>query len=774
MAKGGSRWMVSAAGFAVTVASLVGPAQAMQAAVPGEPMTAAAWPVQPSAPKAAPNVLVILTDDVGFGASSTFGGPVPTPTFDMIAKEGIRYNRFNTTALCSPTRASLLTGRTPHNVNMGNVTNLPTGYPGYTSVIPDSAATIADVLRQNGYGTAMFGKSHLTPEWETGPNGPYDRWPTGLGFDYFYGFLSADSSMFDPSIVENTTPIEPPHGRADYHFEADMADHAISWIDRQRVTAPNRPFFMYYATGTAHTPHHAPAEWLARFRGKFDAGWDRVREETFARQKRAGVIPANAQLTPRPSSFPAWNSLSADQRRVYARLMEAYAASLSFADYQIGRVVESLRASGQLDNTLIIFIQGDNGGSAEGGPNGLLFEQSTITGGKEPFSELLRRIDEIGGPNLYNHYPAAWGWAMNTPFPFYKQVASQAGGVRNALAIRWPKETRERGVVRSQYAHVSDIMPTILEATGIRAPQTFDGVAQQPIDGISLAYTFKDPRAPSARREQVYEMMENFGVYKDGWMAGTLPKRAAWEVGVGENRNLATGARDRKWQLFNLDKDFSTAKDLAAAEPKRLEEMKALFWDRAAKGSILPIHDWSEGREGRPSPIPESGRFVFTPGMTRIGEAAAPHTIGKSFRIATTAVIPAAGASGVIATQGGRFGGYAFYLKGGVPTFHYNAVGADQFTVRGNGPIPAGEHRLEAVFDADTPKPGSPGNLVLKVDGKAVGQGRIGRTVAGWMSHTEGLDIGVDTITPVNTEYTVPQSRFTGELGQVEITIEQK
>ncbi|MFP5454261.1 MAG: arylsulfatase, partial [Alphaproteobacteria bacterium] len=559
------------------------------------------WPMSPKAASNAPNILVIMTDDVGFGVTQAFGGPVPTPAFDALAKQGLRYNRFNTTALCSPTRASLLTGREPHNVNMGNVTNLPTGYDGYTTVIPKSAATVAKLLKDGGYNTAMFGKGHLTPEWEMSAAGPHDRWPTGLGFEYFYGFLSADTSMWAPSIVENTVPVEPPHGDPGYHFERDMADHAINWLRTQRASAPDKPFFIYYAPGLAHTPHHVPKDWIARFKGQFDAGWDVVREQSFERQKALGIIPKDARLSPRPDSLPAWSSLTADQKRVYARLMEVFAASVAFSDYQTGRLIEEIRRSGDFDNTMIVYIQGDNGSSAEGGLNGLAFEQSSITGRKESFEELKSHFDDFGGPKVYNHFPAAWAWAMNSPFPWWKQIASQAGGTRNGMVISWPRRIRDGGAIRSQYAFVSDIAPTLLEAAGVIPPDHVDGVAQQPIDGISLAYSFEAPAAPSRRTTQVFEMMENFGIYHNGWMAGTLPKRLAWEVGAGVDRKLDLGPDQRKWTLFNLDKDFTTANDLAARNPAKLKEMQALFWKEAARNHILPIHDYSQGAAGRPS-----------------------------------------------------------------------------------------------------------------------------------------------------------------------------
>lgn len=756
-----STLVCSSQGFAQVAADTVGQTV--------ETTHAPRWPSGPQAPEGAPNVLLIMTDDVGYGVTSAFGGPVPTPTFDALAQQGLRYSRFNTTALCSPTRASLLTGRMPHNVNMGNVTNLPTGYDGYTSVIPESAATVAEVLKDAGYNTAMLGKGHLTPEWETSPAGPFDRWPTGLGFEYFYGFLSADTSLWNPGLVENERPVDVKTGPG-YHFEKDIADHAIGWLQRQQASAPDKPFFMYYAPGAAHSPHHAPKAWLDRFKGKFDAGWDKVREESFRRQKAMGLIPKDAALSPRPDSLPAWDSLDAEHRKVYARLMEAYAATVAYSDDQTGRLIQWLRDSGQYDNTMIVFIEGDNGSSAEGGLQGLAFEQSAITGHKETFAELASHYDDFGGPNVYNHFPAAWAWAMNSPYPWWKQIASQAGGVRNGMVVSWPARIRDGGTFRTQYAHVSDIAPTILEAAGVAAPETVQGVKQQPLDGISLAYSFAAPGAPSQRRTQVYEMMENFGIYHDGWMAGTLPKRMAWEVGVGEDRKLGVGPQDRTWTLFNLDRDFTTAHDLAAKNPARLKELQDLFWKEAAASHILPIHDYSEGAAGRPSMGAGRTSFTYRAPLSRIAEDAAPHTIGKSFTIAADVDV-GAGAKGVLVTQGGRFGGYAFYLKDGVPVFHYNAVGTDQFTIRGDAAVSPGRHRLSAEFQADRPEPGSGGTLTLAIDGKPVGSGRIGRTIRGWMSHTEGFDVGMDTITPVNGDYTVDDSGFSGTIKKLDIDL---
>lgn len=729
------------------------------------------WPGEPTAPKDAPNVLVIMTDDIGFGVSSVFGGPVPTPTLAALAKTGARYTRFNTTALCSPTRASLLTGRMPQNVNMGNVANLPTGFDGYTTVIPKTAGTMAEILKEHGFNTAMFGKGHLTPQWEQSMAGPFDRWPTGLGFQHFYGFISADTSQWEPSLVEDTTPIEPPHGDPKYFFEADMANHAIHWIEKQHAVAPSKPFFIYYAPGTAHAPNQAPKAWIAKFKGKFDQGWDVVRQQTFERQKAMGLVPKDAKISPRPASLPAWSSLDAEHKKVYARMMECYAAAVAYSDAQTGRVIDALRKEGELKNTLIVFIEGDNGSSAEGGPQGLAFEQSEITGHKETFKELASHYKDFGSRKTYNLYPAAWAWAMNAPFPWWKQIASQAGGVRNGMVISWPGHIKDPKVTRLQYAYVDDIMPTVLQATGVKAPKTLDGYVQKPIDGMSLAYTFQHPNAPSQRRTQIYEMMENYGIYRDGWMAGTLPKRMAWEVGVDGNRKLNVTPAERKWTLFDLKTDFTTAVDLSKKYPEKLKELKQLFWQQAARTNILPIHDWSQGTQDRPSMGAYRTHFVYPARMTRITEDAAPHTIGRSFTITADVVIPKGGAHGVLIDQGGRYSGYGFYLKDDKPVFYYNAVGTDQYAIRSKTAVPEGAHKLTMKFVADEQKPGTPGTATIYIDGKEVASGRIGRTMAGWVSHTEGLDIGSDTITPVSSDYTIENSSFTGKIKQVDVTL---
>ena len=718
-----------------------------------------AWPEPAKAPAGAPNILLIMTDDVGFAASSTFGGPVPTPTFDALAKSGLRYNQFNTAAICSPTRAALLTGRNPHNVNVGNVMDAPAGYPGYTSVIPKSAATVAEVLKDNGYATAMFGKSHLTLMWQQSAAGPFEQWPTGLGFQYFYGFMGGDTDQFKPTLIENRSFLPTPND-PDYVLDRDLTDRAMTWIRQSRELAPDKPFFVYLATGTAHAPHQAPRDWLDKFRGRFSQGWDALREQSLARQKAAGIVPADTQLTPRPASLPAWDSLTPEEKQVSERLMEAFAASLAHADFQIGRLIESLRASGQLDNTLVVFIQGDNGGSAEGGPYGRLFEQEFTNDIPHDAQYMKSRIDEIGGPNLYNNYTAGWAWATNTPFQYYKQVASHLGGVRNGMVMSWPRRIKDAGGLRQQFHFVSDIAPTLLEAAGIAAPKVVNGVAQQALDGISMAYSFDNPAAPSRRHVQIFEVAQNMGIYRDGWWAGTRPAKAPWDLYNGTVVNM----NSRTWELYHVAEDFSQARDLAAAEPRRMKQMQQLFWAQAAKNHLLPLHVPGEGTEGMPT-LGSRTRFVYSSRQSRIPENAAPHTVGHSFRITAELAVGPARSDGVLVAHGGKAGGYSFYIKDGRPTFHYNALERRQYRITAPDPLSPGPHTLAADFTKDVN--GQAGELVLTVDGQPVAKGRIEHRLKPWISYVEGFDIGEDSVTAVTTDYDAAHSRLAADLKQI-------
>jgi len=725
------------------------------------------FPKEVAAPKGAPNILLVLTDDVGFGASSPFGGPIPTPAFDRLAKAGLRYNEFHTTALCSPTRAALLSGRNHHSAATGVIMELGTGYPGYNSLMPKSAGTFAEVLKQNGYNTAWYGKNHNVPDWHTSQTGPFDLWPTGLGFEYFYGFLGGDANQWAPALFENTLPLEPPHDRKDYHFDEDMANHAIARIRMLSAVAPQKPWLQYYATGTAHAPHHAPKEWIAKFKGQFDQGWDKAREETFARQKKLGIIPANAVLTPRPAEVPAWDSLNADQKKLYARMMEIYAAALSHADAQVNRILDAIEGLGETDNTLVIYIMGDNGASAEGTPQGLLNETAIVNNIPEDFKDVLRRMDELGGPTTYNHYPVGWAHAMDTPFQWTKQIASHFGGTRNGLVISWPARIKDKGAIRSQFHHVIDIYPTILEAVGVPSPSVLNGVPQKPVEGVSMAYTFNDAKAPSTRRTQYFEMLGNRGIYNDGWVACTTPAIAPWVMGT------SPALDDYKWELYNVAEDFSESANLADKQPAKLREMQDLFWIEAAKYNVLPLDNSKVERlDVQQRPSLTRGRSVFTyfAGQTRISEGAAPDMKNKSWKIAADVVIPAAGANGVIMTQGGRFDGLGLYLLEGKPVLHYNLVGISRTTIAGKAKLTPGQHVIMVDFKYDGGGFGKGGMATMTVDEKQVAQGRIEHTIPFRVSFDETLDIGEDTGTPVSEDYRVPFT-FTGDLKRVVIRL---
>ena len=727
------------------------------------------FPKVVEAPKGAPNVLVILTDDVGFGASSTFGGPIPTVTMDRLAKNGLRYNQFHTTALCSPTRAALLSGRNHHSAATGVIMEAGTGFPGYNTLMPKSAGTFAEILKQNGYNTSWYGKNHNVPDWQSSAAGPFDLWPTGLGFEYFYGFIGGDTSQWNPAITEGTKPIEPPHDQKDYFFDKDMADKTIHWIRMQHATAPDKPFLAYYAPGTAHAPHHAPKDWIAKFKGQFDQGWDKVREETFARQKAAGLVPADAKLTERSAGIPAWDSLNADQKKVYAHMMEVYCAALAHCDHQMSRVLDAIEAQGELDNTLVIYIQGDNGASGEGGMQGLLNEMTFFNAIPEDFKEVMRRMDELGGPNTFNHYPVGWAHAMNTPFQWAKQVSSHFGGTRNGLVISWPDRIKDKGGVRSQFHHVIDIMPTILEAAGVPAPTSINGVVQKPVEGVSMVYSFDDAKAPSKRTTQYFEMLGNRAIYHDGWVAATTPPTPPWSSSGG---NVAV--LDYQWELYKITDDFSQADNLAAKEPAKLKELQELFWKEAEKYNVLPIDNSKVERldvTNRPSLTAGRDTFTYFPGLVRIPEGAAPDTKNKSWRIEAEVVIPEGGAEGIILTHGGRFAGYGFYLLEGKPVFCYNLAGVASYYVKGGEKLTPGAHKIVYDYKHDGGL-GKGGTGTIEVDGKVAGTARIEKTLPFRLSLDETLDCGEDTGTPVSEDYVKKMPfKFTGELKQAVIKL---
>jgi arylsulfatase A-like enzyme len=736
------------------------------------------FPKQVTAPAGAPNVLLIMTDDTGFGASSTFGGPIPTPTLDRVAKRGVLYNQFHTTALCSPTRAALLTGRNHHSAGFGNITEFASGYPGYDSILPKSVGTIGNILVDNGYNTAWFGKHHLVPEWLQGPSGPFDQWASGLGFEYFYGFLGGDTDQWHPALFENNKAIVPPAHDPDYILIRDLSNRAIDWIRTQHAAAPGKPFFMYFAPGNSHAPHQATKDWIAKFKGRFDQGWDKVREETLARQKQAGIVPAGTLLTPRPKEIPAWESLSDDQKRVYARMMEVYAATVAQSDFEVGRILDSIQDSGQLDNTLVIYLMGDNGASAEGTLQGTTNEVSGQYAA-ESIEFLLSMMDQLGSDRTYNHYPVGWAHAMDTPFQWTKQVASHFGGTRNGLAISWPKRIKAQGEIRAQFHHVIDIVPTILEAAGIQAPDMLNGTRQKPMEGVSMVYSFDDASAPSRHKTQYFEITANRAMYQDGWIASTTPVRLPWQT-VGK----APDPNEFPWELYNTTADFSQAKDLAKQYPEKLRDLQALFLTEARKYNVLPL-DSSFVERGdptkRPNPIRDVTDFTYYPGMIRIPENNSPNIKNRSFRIAAEVEIPQGGAEGVLATQGGRFAGWAFLVMDGKPEFVYaysNQDGAmyphqrsDKTRIAGNEKLAPGKHVIVFDFAYDGGGIGKGGKGTLTVDGKKAAEGRIAQTTPiPKFSLDESFDVGEDTGTPVIDEYDAKMPfRFSGTLKKIQI-----
>ena len=731
------------------------------------------FPKEITAPPGAPNVLLIMTDDVGFGAASTFGGPIPTPTLDRLAANGLRYNQFHTTALCSPTRAALLTGRNHHSAATGVVMELATGYPGYNSIMPASTGTIGEILRQSGYCTSWYGKNHNTPSWQSSPAGPFDLWPNRLGFDYFYGFMGGETDQWHPALYENANAIEPPHDAKNYHFDADLADHAINWIRTQHALQPEKPFFAYYVPGATHAPHHAPKDWIAKFKGQFDQGWDTGREEILQRQKKLGVVPANTKLTPRPKGIPAWDSLSAEEKKVYARMMEVYAGFLAYTDYNIGRVIDAVEQTGELDNTLIFYIQGDNGASAEGTLRGTVNEVGAMTNGfQEDIGYLLSVIDELGGPTTYNHFPVGWAHAMNTPFQWAKQVASHFGGVRNGLVISWPKRIKDKGGLRTQFHHVIDVAPTILEAAGIQEPAMLNGVAQKPIEGVGLAYSFDDAKAPGHRTTQYFEMGGNRAIYHDGWVAATTPKREPWVTLV----EAAPDPDSFDWELYNLAEDFSEANNLAASNPKKLRELQDLFWAEAARYNVLPIDTSAYERAVLPRPSLTRGRNTFTyyPGMIRFPEGTVPDVKNKSYTVTAEVEVPRVGVEGVLVTQGGRFGGWGLLVLDGKPVFVHALSNQAQHKLRiaSNEKLAPGKHTIRFEFKYDGGGIGRGGAGTITVDGKQVAQGRFERTIPIRFSLDETFDIGEDTGTPVVEDYLAKMPfKFTGKLEKVTIEL---
>ncbi len=737
------------------------------------------WPKEVAAPKDAPNVLLIMTDDVGFGATEVFGGPIPTPTYARLAANGLRYNRFHTTALCSPSRAALLTGRNHHVASTGIIMEFSTPFPGYHSIVSRSVGTLGEVLTGNGYGTAWFGKNHNVPDWLTTPAGPFTLWPSGLGFEYSYCFLGADAHQFRPAMYENNLSVDPYLGREDtYHLDADMADKAIRWIRMQKAVNPDKPFLAYYTPGTAHAPHHAPREWIDKFKGKFDHGWDRQREMTYAKQKEIGVIPPDAVLNPTPADYKRWDDLSPDMKRVCARQMECYAAALSHCDFQIGRVVDAIAQLGELDNTMIIYIHGDNGSSAEDpSGRGMTSEIVTLGNGIDDRDDfMIENIDQFGGMWMQNHFSHGWAHAMNSPYQWDKKIASHLGGTRTSMVISWPKGIKEPGGLRSQFVHLTDIVPTILEAAKLPMPTTIDGIEQVPLNGASLIPTFAKAEggpAPEHHPTQYFEVIANQGIYHEGWMANTAPKRLPWQGRGGPSS--PDPFEEYEWQLYNLNDDFSQSRNVAKDNPDKLEELRQLFLSEAARNQVLPLDDRYLERlnpENRPQHNVGRNVYTFFPGTTRITEAMAPNMKNTSYSITGTVTIPPGGAEGMIVTQGGWFGGNALYLMKGKPVFAYAAshYPEHKFKVEGPNTLAAGKHDIRVDFAYDGGDPGSGGTAILFVDNAEVARGRIEKTVPIRVSADETFDVGEDTGTPLNRDYDVPFA-FTGELEKVVVEI---
>ncbi len=725
-------------------------------------------------PKGAPNVLIILIDDVGFGASSAFGGPCRTPSFERLGGDGLRYTRFHTTALCSPTRMALMTGRNHHSCGMGSITEFATSAPGQCSIRPNTISPLAETLKLNGYATAQFGKCHEVPVWQTSPMGPFDAWPTGGGgFEYFYGFIGGETNQWYPALYEGTTPVEPEKSpEQGYHFTDDMTTKAIRWIRQQKALMPDKPFFTYFAPGATHAPHHVPKEWADRYRGRFDAGWDALREETFARQKELGVIPADSQLTVRHPEIPAWEDVSEEMKPVLAREMEVYAGFLEHTDHHVGRLIDALEDLGVLDDTLIFLMIGDNGASAEGSLQGTYNEMVTITGfgALETPEFLSSHLDDLGGVESYNHYAVGWAHAMDTPFQWTKQVASHFGGTRNGMIVHWPRGIQARGEIRGQFHHAIDVAPTILEAAMLPEPMMVNGVQQRPIEGVSMLYSFDDAAAADRHETQYFEMLGNRGIYHQGWTAVTK-HRTPWETGAVD----LPAFDDDVWELYNTLEDWTQSKDLAKEMPEKLHELQRLWLIEAVRYNVLPLDDRMSERAnpdlaGRPQLIRGKRQLLFG-GMGRLTESSIVNVKNKSHAVIAEVIVPESGAEGVIVAQGGVTGGWSLYAKGGKPKYCYNFFGLDRYVVEGESRIPAGTHQVRMEFDYDGGGLGKGGTVTLYVDGQEVGEGRVDQTEPLLFSADETCDVGVEYGSPVTYDYPKRESRFSGEVSWVELAL---
>jgi arylsulfatase A-like enzyme len=722
-------------------------------------------------PKSAPNVLVILLDDVGFGASSAFGGPVRTPTAERLANAGLKYTRFHTTALCSPTRAALLSGRNHHAVGMGHITETATPSPGYRSTRPNSAVPLPEILRQNGYNTAQFGKCHEVPVWETGPTGPFDHWPAFSGFERFYGFIGGETNQWTPALVDGVTAIEPPTAEG-YHLMPDLADKAIDYVRQQKSLTPDKPFFMYFAPGATHAPHHVPQDWIAKYKGEFDHGWDAQREQTFARQIELGVIAPDSVLTARPEGLPAWNDVPDEQKPILAHQMEVYAAFLEYADFHTGRVIDALEEQGILDDTLVYYIIGDNGASAEGGINGAYMLTTASNGGAqfETVEFWNEHLDKVGGPEAYNHYSVAWAHAMCTPYQWTKQVASHYGGTRNGTIVRWPSQITGSGEVRNQWHHVIDIAPTILDVARLAEPHTVNGVTQIPMHGVSMAYSFNEAEAGERHTTQYFELMGNRGIYHNGWTAQTK-HRTPWDV-VSKAPDFSADV----WELYDTSVDWTQSNNLAASDPAKLAEMQQMFLIEAARHNVFPIDDRAAERmnpvlAGRPTLVTGTSLKLY-PGMIRLGENVTLNVKNRSYSVTAQITVPVDGTlEGAIVAQGGRTGGWSFFAEDGKLGYHYNYCGLVRTTVMSDGQIGSGDHLVRVEFAYEGGGIGKGGEVSLFIDGAAAGSGHVEHTHPLYFSFDEGMDAGEDTGMPAYEGYKSWGGKFTGTIAWAEVEL---
>jgi arylsulfatase A-like enzyme len=724
-------------------------------------------------PKGAPNVLIVLIDDAGFGASSAFGGPCQTPAAEKLAGNGLKYNRFHTTALCSPTRQALLTGRNHHSAGMGGITEIATGAPGYCSVLPNTMSPLAKTLKLNGYNTAQFGKCHEVPVWQTSPAGPFDAWPTGGGgFEYFYGFIGGEASQWYPALFEGTRPVEPKKTPEEgYHLVDDMTEKAMNWISQQQALAPDKPFFVYFAPGATHAPHHVPKEWADKYKGKFDAGWDKLREETFARQKKLGVIPADCQLTARPKEIPGWDEMAEDLKPILRREMEVYAGFMEYTDHHVGRLIEGLEKIGALENTLIYYIIGDNGASAEGGINGCFNEMSYFNQlqSLETPEYLMARLDKLGGPESYNHYAVAWAHAMNTPCQWTKQVASHWGGTRNGTIVHWPKGIKAKGEMRTQFTHVIDVAATVLEAAGLPEPVAVDGIQQDPIEGTSMLYSFNDSKAPEQHETQYFEMFGNRGIYHKGWTAVTK-HRTPWAPMTAP----VPAFDDDVWELYEPG-DWSQANDVAKKNPQKLHDLQRLWLIEATRYKVLPLDDrmvekFNPDTAGRPVLIRGKTQVLFG-GMGRLSENCVLNLKNRSHSVTAEVVVPSGGAEGVIISQGADIGGWSLYAKNGKLKYCYNWGGFKHFFVESADRIPPGDHQVRMEFAYAGGGMGKGGKATLLIDGKKAGEGDIGATLAFVFSADDGCDVGEDSGSAVSPDYPPGDNAFNGTVKGVLLSI---